>query len=134
MKNIIKLLLIGTSVILFSCKPDANSVQIKNSDVKKEQKKTKNKSNSPIIDKAYWAAAKKETGVGPIQASEIRKITAKYNKQIADLRKNNKWEGVVNQRTRKTINKAKEDELKKLLAKKYVKYTQFKLKWADKNK
>ncbi len=127
--------------LIVGCKPEAPNKDAKTNKtiVKPTVKKVPNKKNSSSkktaikpIDKAFWLAAKKEAGVGPTQASAIRKITAKYDKQIASLKKAKKWDGKPNVKTRAQVNKSKEDELKKLLAKKYLKYSVFKKKWASK--
>lgn len=121
--NYLTILILSTFLVV-SCgsdtKPKKTGKAKKTAKAGKGKKKPAKKINAK---QAYWNDIKKATGINDKQVAGMKAIDAKYSTKIAALKKNKKWEGKANTKTRMTTTKAKEAERKKLLgADKYIKY------------
>jgi len=115
------LLLAFTSLFLGTTLTSCNSSPSKSE--KPAKKAVSKKKKLPAS--AYWASLKDNLDLSDKQINEIKSIKTKYDKKIKTLKKNKKWFGKANVKSRKSIQAAKTTELKKLLGKKYSKYRKF---------
>jgi len=108
--------------------------------VENEVKKPKQKTNKPVSKKSvskkenvlsrneFWALAKKDLKLTPVQITKLKKININYVNKVKKLRKDKKWYGTQNTSIRKKASQDKVKAMKNVLKNKYSKWVVFKKK------
>lgn len=125
--KIIPLLLFLSFSVLTSCGESKTSPKVKTEKTKKNNAKKGAKS----AQKKGLSKLQKTLGITKVQERQIRNINAKFNKDVKQLKKANKWKGTKNKKTRELKIKEKADALKKVLGNKYEAYRKYQKKAAE---
>jgi len=142
----ILILLFTCSLFLFSCKTDstnkvnkAKTEQKAKSKKKNTKKAAKNKAKKGTKKKAkkvklkeaeYWNQAKKSVGLTDQQVASVKQVLKQNNTNMASLKKQNKWKGDANKKSRDNLNNIKTKSLKNIIGDKWGKWATFRKKYA----
>lgn len=118
MRNLILLITIGLFTIVTACGPEKGAAKKPNA----KAKTAKSKKANPTKKGATANAATSKVKMNADQKAKVKKIEAKYDKRLAELRKKNDWAGEKNAKKRKMFNADKAKELKAVLGGKYKDY------------
>lgn len=87
-----------------------------------KKKNTGKKAKKGAAQIAHWNNIKKKLALSDKQIAQVKVINNKYGAQVTKLKKTKKWDGAKNAKTRQSVAKNKNLELKKVLGNKYAKY------------
>lgn len=72
--------------------------------------------------KTIWLYSKSVTPLNKSELSKIKSIFSNHNKRVTRLKKENKWEGISNEKNKKAEIQQRNSEIKKIIPKKASKF------------
>lgn len=94
-------------------------------EIKKTTKKKKGFKTKKVKKKTDFVDLQKKVGLKKAQTDAIQRINKKYYKKTVEFQKQKMWKGPSNLKNRTSLQKAKRQELQKLLGEKYNKYINY---------